>query len=71
MIIPLFAGNNNQESAFTDNNMSIEELSTSPVAETAQQQTNGFLTTFKNTSKEGEIVFSPIVSSSLTLAIHI
>lgn len=46
-----FAGNNNQESTFTDTNLSVEELSTSPV-ETAQQ-TNGLLTTFKTSSKEG------------------
>lgn len=44
-------GNNNQESAFTDTNLSVEELSTSPVETT--QQTNGLLTTFKTSSKEG------------------
>lgn len=49
--IYLFIGNNNQESAFTDNHLSIEELSTSPVE--SVQQANGILTTFKSSSKEG------------------
>lgn len=51
MLLVLLAGNNNQESAFTDNHQSVEELSPSPTECT--QQTNGFLTTFKNSSKEG------------------
>lgn len=46
-----FIGNNNQESAFVDNHLSIEELSTSPT-DSSHQQPNGFLTTFKNSSKE-------------------
>ncbi|XP_025207170.1 protein sprint isoform X3 [Melanaphis sacchari] len=54
------SGNNNQESAFTDNHLSIEELSTSPVE--SIQQTNGILTTFKSSSKEG----TPFSSDNLS-----
>ncbi|XP_025413709.1 protein sprint isoform X4 [Sipha flava] len=59
------SGNNNQESAFTDNHLSIEELSTSPVENT--QQTNGFLTTFKSTSKEGTPTSSDNLSPPVSL----
>ncbi|XP_050442799.1 protein sprint isoform X2 [Adelges cooleyi] len=59
------SGNNNQESGFVDNQLSVEELSTSPVEST--QQSNGFLTTFKNTLKDGTHSSSDNVSSVMTV----
>ncbi|VVC35873.1 Hypothetical protein CINCED_3A000453 [Cinara cedri] len=59
------SGNNNQESAFTDNHLSIEELSTSPMEST--QQSNGFLTTFKSSSKEGTLSSSDNLSPPMSL----
>lgn len=61
----MFAGNNNQESAFTDSHLSIEELSTSPAENT--QQSNGVLTTFKSSSKEGMLQRCTHILSAFSL----
>ncbi|XP_050547742.1 protein sprint isoform X3 [Daktulosphaira vitifoliae] len=47
------SGNNNQESGSIENQLSIEELSTSPAE--SSQQTNGVMTTFKNSYKDGTV----------------